>query len=67
MLGVTKSVPLTITKFKCIEHPVLKREYCGADASAEFKRTDFGMGYGVPRYAAPEVKLAIQVEALKAD
>lgn len=36
-----------------------KREVCGADASGEFKRTDFGMGYGVPAYAAPEVKLNI--------
>ena len=67
MLGVTKPVVLTINKFKCIPHPMLKREVCGADASAEFKRTDFGMNYGVPAYAAPEVKLAIQVEAVKAD
>lgn len=66
MLGVTKPVSLTIGKFKCIEHPMFKREVCGADATAEFKRTDFGLNYGVPRFA-PEVKLAIQVEALKAD
>jgi len=66
MLGVTKPVTLTINKFKCIEHPMFKREVCGADASAEFKRTDFGLNYGTPRFA-PEVKLAIQVEALKAD
>ena len=66
MLGVTKPVTLNIGKFKCIEHPMLKREVCGADATAEFKRTDFGLNYGTPRFA-PEVKLAIQVEALKAD
>ncbi|WP_420476776.1 YceI family protein [Noviherbaspirillum sp. ST9] len=66
MLGVTKPVSLTIGKFKCIEHPMFKREVCGADATAEFKRTDFGLSYGTPRFA-PEVKLAIQVEALKAD
>lgn len=66
MLGVTKPVNLTIGKFKCIEHPMFKREVCGADATAEFKRTDFGLSYGTPRFA-PEVKLAIQVEALKAD
>lgn len=66
LLGVTKPVTLTINKFKCIEHPMLKREVCGADASAEFKRTDFGLNYGTPRFAS-EVKLAIQVEALKAD
>lgn len=66
MLGVTKPVPLKIGKFKCIEHPMLKREVCGADASAEFKRSDFGMDYGLPRFS-PEVKLAIQVEAVKAE
>jgi polyisoprenoid-binding protein YceI len=64
--GVTKPVKLTINKFKCIVHPMLKREVCGADASAEFKRSDFGIAYGMPMFA-PEVKLAIEVEAIKAD
>ncbi|HJU71541.1 MAG TPA: YceI family protein [Paucimonas sp.] len=64
--GVTRPVTLAINKFKCIPHPMLKREVCGADASAGFKRTDFGLNYGTPMFA-PEVKLAIQVEALKAD
>lgn len=64
--GVTKPVTLTINKFKCIQHPMLKREVCGADASASFKRTDFGVSYGTP-FFSPDVKLAIQVEALKAD
>jgi polyisoprenoid-binding protein YceI len=66
MLGVTKPVRLTIDKFKCIQHPMLKREVCGADATAEFNRTDFGLNYGVPMLA-PWVKLQIQVEAIKAD
>ncbi|MEO8408695.1 MAG: YceI family protein [Oxalobacteraceae bacterium] len=64
--GVTKPVALTINKFKCIPHPMLKREVCGADASATFNRADFGISYGLPMFA-PEVKLAIQVEAIKAD
>jgi polyisoprenoid-binding protein YceI len=66
MLGVTKPVTLNINKFKCIPHPMLKREVCGADATAQFNRTDFGLSYATPMFA-PEVKLAIQVEALKAD
>jgi polyisoprenoid-binding protein YceI len=64
--GVTKPVTLAIHKFKCIQHPMLKREWCGADASAEFNRADFGISFGVPKFA-PEVKLAIQVEAIKAN
>src|SRR5450830_2109249 len=62
--GVTKPVQLQISKFTCIQHPMLKREVCGADASATFNRADFGVSYGVPRFS-PETKLAIQVEAIK--
>jgi polyisoprenoid-binding protein YceI len=63
--GVTKPVTLTINKFKCIQHPMLKREVCGADASATFNRSDFGVSYGTQMGFTPEVKLAIQVEAVK--
>ena len=66
LLGVSKPLTLTIEKFKCIAHPFFKREVCGANASATFSRADFGMTYGLPMFS-PEVKLAIQVEALKAD
>ncbi|WP_338845472.1 YceI family protein [Massilia sp. W12] len=66
MMGVTKPLTLNVSKFKCIEHPMLKKEVCGADAHAEFKRTDFGLNYATPRFA-PEVKLQIQVEAIKAN
>lgn len=67
LLGVTKPVTLAINKFKCIQHPMFKREACGADASGTFNRADFGLDYGVKMGFSPEVKLAIQVEALKAD
>lgn len=66
LLGVTKPVPLTIDKFKCIHHPMYKREVCGGNAVAEFNRADFGLNYALPRFS-PQVKLAIQVEALRAD
>ncbi|MDB5769071.1 MAG: putative signal peptide protein [Collimonas fungivorans] len=64
--GVTKPVTLTINSFKCIQHPMLKREVCGADASASFNRSDFGITYGLPMFS-PEVKLAIQVEGIKSN
>ena len=67
LLGVTKPLTLNINKFKCIPvHPHYKVEACGADASAEFKRDDFGLTYGMQYGFSPDVKLAIQVEALKA-
>lgn len=66
LLGVTRPLTLDIESFKCIEHPFLKREVCGADAEGEFHRADFGMD----KYADGElgrVKLRIQVEALRAE
>lgn len=66
LLGVTKPLNLTINSFKCIPHPLLKREVCGADASGSFKRSDFGMKYGLPMHG-DDMKVAIQIEAIKAD
>jgi polyisoprenoid-binding protein YceI len=65
MNGVTKPVTLAISSFKCIDHPMLKREACGADASATLNRRDFGMTFLAPNDAAGAIKLAIQVEAIK--
>ena len=36
--GVTKPVTLTIYSFKCIDHPMLKKQVCGADATGTFNR-----------------------------
>lgn len=66
LLGVTKPFNLEIRSFKCIMHSMLKREVCGADAHGSFKRSDFGMKYGLPNHG-DEARVAIQIEALKAD
>lgn len=66
LLGQSRPVTLSIHAFKCIEHPMFKREVCGADASASFRRSDFGMSYGLPRHG-DDIRLAIQVEALLAE
>jgi polyisoprenoid-binding protein YceI len=39
----------------------------GADASGTFNRADFGINFGQQMGFKQEVKLAIQVEAVKAD
>jgi polyisoprenoid-binding protein YceI len=65
--GVTKPLNLKINSFKCFNHPMLKREDCGADASAEFDRADFGMDWGVKYGFKTLTKLQIQVEGIKAD
>lgn len=65
--GVTKPVALTINSFKCIQHPVLKKEVCGADLSGTFNRADFGVNYGQQYGFKQDVLLRIQVEAIKAN
>lgn len=64
LLGVTKPVKLKINSFKCIQHPMFKKEVCGADAEGELDRADFGL----TKYTeggAGKIRLRIQVEALK--
>ena len=64
LLGVTKPVTIKIDKWVCREHPMNKRSMCGGDASGSFKRSEFGMKYGVPALS-DEVKLKIGFEAYK--
>jgi len=64
--GVTKPVTLTIRSFKCMTHPMKKTEFCGADAAGTFSREDFGVSWGKAFGFKMDVKLAIQVEAVKA-
>lgn len=62
--GVTRPLQLTIKSFKCMQHPMVKRELCGADAYATFKRDEFGLDSGKSYGFNMEVVLRIQVEAL---
>ena len=63
--GITKPVNLKISQFKCMMHPRLNVEVCGADAEGTFKRTDFGVDYGVSNGFFPDVKVLISIEAIK--
>lgn len=63
--GVSKPVVLKIKSFACKPHPMLKREWCGADALATFKRDDFGLDSGKIYGFIMDVTLRIQVEAVK--
>lgn len=63
LLGVSRPLRLVIQGFRCVIHPLLRREVCGADATAEFDRRDYGMNYAA-QYGSTQVRLAIQVEAI---
>lgn len=62
--GVTRPLVLKINSFKCMPHPMFKREVCGADALGSFKRDAFGMASGKDYGFSMDVTLRIQVEAL---
>ena len=59
MLGVTKPVTLHFDRWKC--GPDMrtqgKRYQCGGNATGSFKRSDFGMKFGLPNAVGDEVKL----------
>lgn len=61
---VTKAVTLTVNSFKCMPHPMLKKDACGATASTVIKRTEFHAGKYAP-YVSDEVTLTLPVEAIK--
>jgi len=65
--GVTKPLNLKIDSFKCFQNPMLKREVCGAEASAQFDRADYGVDWGVKYGFKTVTGLQIQVEGVKAD
>ena len=62
--GVTRPLTLAVHSLKCVPHPMLKRDYCGADASGSFNRDDFGLGAGKDYGFKMNVDLRIQVEAI---
>lgn len=66
--GVTRPLKLSLDLFKCIEHPMLKRQVCGADAKGTLHWSDYGMN--IHTEGGPDadlVTLHIQVEAVKQD
>ena len=64
--GVTRPLVLAIKSFKCLPHPMLKREVCGADAQASFQRDEFGITAGKDYGFGMQVTLRIQIEAVLA-
>jgi polyisoprenoid-binding protein YceI len=66
LLGVVRPVALRIESFKCIRHPIFRKEVCGADASGAFDREEFGMRQSFGE-GSNRITLRIQVEAFRQD
>ena len=62
-----KTAPLTLkaTQFNCYFSPLFKREVCGGDFEATLQRSQWGISYGLPAYAPDNVRLLVQVEAIR--
>jgi len=62
--GVSKPVTLIIDAFNCGTNPMSKKDTCGAAASTQIKRSDYGVKYGLPN-VGDDVKLVFEIEAIK--
>ncbi len=65
LLGKTNPVTLKANNFNCYMSPMIKREVCGGDFETTIDRTAFGMNYGMAWGFPKDVRLIIQVEAIK--
>lgn len=65
LLDKTQPVTLKANQFACYTSPMLKREVCGGDFEATIDRTAFGVNYGVDWGFPKNVRLVVQVEAVK--
>ena len=63
--GVSRPLSLRIDHFKCMPHPIFKRDWCGADALGSFDRSAFGLDAGKSYGFDMQVALRIQVEGLR--
>lgn len=62
--GQGRPLTLTAERFRCYTHPLLRREVCGGDFTAEIERSAWGITYGLP-FVADRVRLRVQVEAVR--
>ena len=66
ILGVTKPVVLATVFNKAGKHPFMDRQEAGFSATTNIKRSDFGMGYGLPM-VGDDVAITLEVEAYVED
>ena len=65
MVGKTQPLTLKANQFNCYTSPIFKREVCGGDFEATLQRSQWGINYGLPMVAPDNVRLVVQVEAIR--
>jgi polyisoprenoid-binding protein YceI len=62
--GESQPLSLYADRFACGQDEATQREICGGDFHAEFKRSLFGMTFGLP-FVADRVRLVVRVEGMR--
>jgi polyisoprenoid-binding protein YceI len=65
LLGKSQPVTLKASQFNCYINPMFKREVCGGDFEAVIQPTLFGINTYIPMVAPDQVRLVVQVEAIR--
>ena len=65
LLGKTNPVVLKANNFNCYMHSMLKVEVCGGDFETTIVRSQYGMVWGLNFGFSDNVRLLVQVEAVK--
>ena len=65
LLGKTQPVTLKASRFNCYMNPMFKREVCGGDFETTLQRSLWGITDGLPSDAPDNVRLLVQVEAIR--
>ena len=61
---MTKPVTLTVSSYKAMPHPMMKKDAIGANAWTVVKRSEFNAGKYAPN-VGDEVRIDIAIEAIK--
>ena len=65
LLGKSQPITLKANQFNCYMNPIFKREVCGGDFEVTLQRSQWGINYGMPVVAPDNVRLLVQVEAIR--
>lgn len=65
LLGKTQPVTLKAQNFNCYDSPMVKTQVCGGDFETTLKRSQWGMNYGIDFGIPDDVRLTIQIEAVR--
>jgi len=63
--GVTRPMTLQGRRFNCYLSPELRRQVCGGDFETTVRRSEFGIDWGLGVGFDDEVRLLVQVEAVR--